>query len=114
MRSLRQFSIFDVHDAANVRAVHRRRAGNRDTLRELLSDGEWHTNGELIEKCGPRFGARLLELRRGVGDGGAEKTVHVVQTGVGAYRYRLDEGGAVDPDCHGPCCLGREPKGGAQ
>lgn len=35
-------------------------------LRRLLSDARWHEVGELVAAGGLRFGARLLELRRGL------------------------------------------------
>lgn len=35
-------------------------------LRALLSDGKWHPMGELREVAGWRYGARLLEIRRGL------------------------------------------------
>jgi hypothetical protein len=41
------------------------RGGACARLRRLLADGTWHSTGELIEAAGHRFGARLLEIRRG-------------------------------------------------
>jgi hypothetical protein len=38
-------------------------------LAAALSDGQWHTNTELFEKAGPRFGAAILNLREGKHDG---------------------------------------------
>lgn len=38
-------------------------------LRALLASGEWRSHAEMTQAGGARFGARLLELRRG-SDGG--------------------------------------------
>lgn len=39
----------------------------REALRVLLSDGKWHHMSECRKVGGWRFGARLLELRQGLG-----------------------------------------------
>lgn len=39
-------------------------------LRELLADGQWHTQDELEAVAGRRYGARLHEAKHGK-DGGA-------------------------------------------
>lgn len=36
----------------------------RDRIYAVLVDLEWHSNSELVEVGGNRYGARLLELRR--------------------------------------------------
>jgi hypothetical protein len=54
---------FQVVGVAIACAEHH--AGQRSRLRELLSTGRTYTTGELL-KVSSRFGARLLELRRGV------------------------------------------------
>lgn len=43
--------------------------GKHARLRNLLGDMRWHSMSELQEAAGYRYGARLLELRRGH-DGG--------------------------------------------
>jgi hypothetical protein len=35
-------------------------------LRALLADGQWHSALELVDAGGLRYGARLLEIRRGL------------------------------------------------
>lgn len=49
----------------DLQAEAEHHAGQRTRLRELLSTGRTYTTGELL-KVSSRFGARLLELRRGV------------------------------------------------
>jgi hypothetical protein len=39
----------------------------REALRQLLADGRWHHMSECRLAGGWRFGARLLELRQGLG-----------------------------------------------
>lgn len=58
-----------------------------ERLRELLGDGKWHTMDELREVAGWRYGARLLELRRGI-DKGPPLEVETRMTGGGLYEYR--------------------------
>ncbi len=45
----------------------RTRGTKREALRALLADGQWHHMRELRDAGGWRYGARMLELRRGVG-----------------------------------------------
>lgn len=46
-------------------ATKAKRLTQRERLRELLLTGHWYSNAYLSEHIGLRFGARLLELRRG-------------------------------------------------
>lgn len=69
-----------------VRALARRE-GARARLRRLLADGRWHGSDELVAAGGLRFGARLLELRRGL-DGRPPLDVDTDQHD-GKWRYRI-------------------------
>lgn len=60
-----------------------KRANNRDRLLSLLSDREPHTQQEMLQAAGFRYGARLLELRS---DGHSIVTERV---GDDEFRYRL-------------------------
>lgn len=60
-------------------------------LIEVLKDGQWHTNWELVEKVGHRFGASILILRRGEGPDGEHWKIQgeAVRGGkAGEWRYR--------------------------
>lgn len=65
-----------------------------DTLNKLidvLRDGQWHTNWELVEKVGHRFGASILILRRGEGPDGEHWKIQgeaVRGEKPGEWRYR--------------------------
>lgn len=48
-------------------AVPKSALPKREALRHLLADGQWHHMKELRAVGGWRYGARLLELRQGVG-----------------------------------------------
>lgn len=70
-------------EAAPARAALSFEAGDvsaRETacqrLRTFLADGAWHSALEMVEAGGLRFGARLLELRRGL-DGGVPLDIEV-------------------------------------
>ena len=39
-----------------------RRQSKAEALRALLSDGEWHTQGQLAKACGYRYSARLFDI----------------------------------------------------
>lgn len=56
---------------------------NKEALLELLSDGEWHSNGECAEYAGFRYGGRKFELER---DGYIIDKRHVKG---GRWDYRL-------------------------
>lgn len=86
-----------------VKAEYTRRKTNREALADLLADGQWHTNSELHEVAGFRYGARLLELRQ------AGHVIHAQDIARGRWRWRLDPAGTVDADCIYACCIGREP-----
>ncbi len=58
--------------------------GHRERLHALLADLRWHTQTEMKSAGGDRYGARLLELRRG-----ERLDVEVRCVGQGAYQYRL-------------------------
>jgi hypothetical protein len=49
-------------------------ATNKARLLELLGDGRWHDQWELVKAGGLRYSARIMELR---GDGHAVETHHV-------------------------------------
>lgn len=60
----------------------------REALRVLLSDGKWHHMSECRKVGGWRFGARLLELRQGLG-GPAVPTEHRAISGSdNEFEYR--------------------------
>lgn len=48
--------------STRMSVVHQRRATRGEALRQLLSDGNWHTSNECLEAGGARFGARLFSL----------------------------------------------------
>lgn len=63
-------------------------------LRRLLSDAQWHEVAELVAAGGLRYGARLLELRRGL-DGRPPVDVESEPYARGrraAWRYRIAPG----------------------
>lgn len=60
-------------------------SGKRAALRALLSDCLWHTQEEMREAGGWRYGARLYEIRRGVG--GPALVVESSTPGEGDNRY---------------------------
>lgn len=60
----------------------------RESLRLLLADGRWHHMSECRKAGGWRFGARLLELRQGMG-GPALQTEHRAISGSdNEFEYR--------------------------
>lgn len=60
----------------------------RDALRALLSDGHWHHMSELRAVGGWRYGARLLELRRGAGGPALEVEHRAVEGSDNEFEYR--------------------------
>ncbi len=93
---------------AAVRAECKRRLGNRDHIRILLSDGQWHSNSELHAIGGFRYGARILELRQGFGRGAEPVVIHAINLGGGLFKFQLDASRTVTEGCSGPCCIARE------
>jgi hypothetical protein len=64
-------------------------------LRELLKDGRWHNQWELLQAGGFRYGARLLEIRRGE-DGGPMWEVKAERMEDStAYRYQASGEGVA-------------------
>lgn len=61
----------------------------RDALRALLSDGQWHHMSELRKVAGWRYGARLLELRRGEGGVALETEKRALSENEYEYRARV-------------------------
>lgn len=80
-------------------------------LADVLDDMQWHTNAELVEKVGHRFGAQILELRKGKLDG-----LYWVIEGEpvegekGVWRYRCTDLTDTPYVTHPPIC----PKCGYQ
>jgi hypothetical protein len=61
-----------------------------EQVANVLKDQEWHTSTELVEKTGHRFGACILELRKGKLDGECWVIAgEPVVNEVGTWRYRL-------------------------
>jgi hypothetical protein len=65
-----------------------------DQLAAILADGKEHTNLELVEKVGHRFGAQILQLRKGELNEDREQPCWViegkpVEGQVGVWKYRL-------------------------
>lgn len=60
----------------------------RDALRAMLSDGQWHHMSELRKVAGWRYGARLLELRRGEGGVALETETRAVPGTDNEFEYR--------------------------
>lgn len=59
-------------------------------LLALLADGKWHSNGECSRVAGLRFGARVLEIRRGLmGLPPMNVAMLALDTTRGLYAYRL-------------------------
>lgn len=96
-------------DAPTVRAIHEKRTSKREALRALLSPGLWVHMRELMRVGGTRYGARLMELRRGRG-GYPPMAIHVRQVGVSEYAYRADELPQMVLGCVGPCCTPERPR----
>jgi hypothetical protein len=73
-------------------------------LRELLADRAWHSHAEMTQVGGARFGARLLEMRRGQ-DGGTPWDVEVRSAEDDDRRteYRLK--GEAAPYVAPPACV---------
>lgn len=64
-------NIYDVMSAQFGRTGWRQKAPTkREALRQLLSDGQPHSNFELAQVAGHRFGARLFEAH------GEKKALH--------------------------------------
>jgi hypothetical protein len=83
---LRQTSIFDTKPI-----VQRDNAATR--LRALLSDGRWHSATELQAVAGRRYGARLMEIRRGEdGRPALEVEGEPTKSGDCEWRYRVSPG----------------------
>jgi hypothetical protein len=77
-------------------------------LRALLASGEWRSHAEMTQAGGARFGARVLELRRGA-DGGPPLAIESRTVGDDDRRteYRCaGEGPAWEapPECVRPKC----------
>lgn len=60
----------------------------REALRALLSDGQWHHMSELRKVAGWRYGARLLELRRGEGGVALETETRALPGTDNEFEYR--------------------------
>jgi hypothetical protein len=60
-----------------------------EQLAEVLRDGEWHTNVELVEKAGHRFGAAILQLKKGEHDGNCWEIERENMGAKGLVRYCL-------------------------
>ncbi len=80
-----------------VRQEMGRRVSNREALTAVMSDGNWHTNAELTQVGGMRFGARILEIRK-------FSAVHRRDDGGGQWSFRLDSTKARSPGCDCPHC----------
>ncbi len=73
----------------DVRAEARHRNRQTEALRRVLDDGRWHSNVELAASVGQRFGARLMEIRRGEDGGPPLDVVKERVNGEGSvWRYR--------------------------
>lgn len=60
----------------------------RDALRALFSDEQWHPMAEVRRFGGWRYGARILEIRRGVGGPAVDVQVRRVEGTDNAFEYR--------------------------
>jgi hypothetical protein len=90
----------------SVRREMTRRKSNRDELREILSDGKAHTNVELTERAGFRFGARVLEMRRG-DTTHPPVVIHRYSGEGGVWLFKASPDGSFDPGCDScPRCRG--------
>lgn len=78
--------------ASSVEAARHLRGSQSILLRDLFSQDRWFTNVELARLVGQRFGARILELRRGE-DGGEPLDIE---------KRRLNEAGS----CWAYRCVG--------
>lgn len=56
---------------------------NKDAMLDLLSDGKWHTNRELLKVAGFAYNARKAELR---GEGWMISPPRRIKDGLFAYR----------------------------
>lgn len=78
-------------------------ASKLELLAAVLEDGQWHTNLELVEKVGHRFGGQLLQLRKGEFGDGLCWVVETERTARADWRYRLvDFQDSYAPNS--PCC----------
>jgi len=78
-----------------------------EQLADILCDTEWHTNLELVEKVGHRFGAQILQLRKGESPIDPLKPCWVIKgepvegETKGLWRYRLvDFAETYEPEGH--------------
>lgn len=59
-----------------------------EILRDVLSDGEWHTSSDLVRRgCGYRYGAIIQRVRRGM-DGQPPLNIETKQVSVSKFKYR--------------------------
>lgn len=88
MTSLAGLPLFDVPSEPETETGWEAKASGRCAgLRSLLSDSRWHSMDELRNVAGWRYGARLLEVRRGH-DGGRPVEVEKERRG-DVFWYRL-------------------------
>lgn len=74
-------------DISIPREEARRRRSHCEKLLGLLSDGNWHTQAEMVSAGGMRYGARLFEMRHT-----QDLTIERRQVGADEWQYRL-----IDP-----------------
>lgn len=60
----------------------------RESLRLLLADGKWHHMSECSRVGGTRYGARLLELRQGIGGPKMQTEHRVIGGSDNEFEYR--------------------------
>jgi len=60
----------------------------REALRLLLADGKWHHMSECSRVGGTRYGARLLELRQGLGGPKMQTQHRVIDGSDNEFEYR--------------------------